>query len=159
MVAQHLEELGLRPKSQHMLWLGLGFVGIWAWLWFIRYCLYRGCMMTADTADNIGWAYGFLHHGEWVLGGGDRQNPMSLHFLFLEGLFSPILLLWNSPVSLLFLENLVLASGPVAAYCLVWRLTKSSLAAFVGMLLALSSPVLYEILLPALICLTIGAAF
>ena len=142
----HLEALGRGSRRHHALWLGLGFVGLGAWLWFIRYCEYRGFMLALDTTDNVSMAHHFLRYGRLVRPAEGMHNGLSQHFCLLEAIFSPLLLLGRSPVPLLLLENLVLVSGPFAVYGIVWCLTESSFAAFVGMFLALSSPVFYEVL-------------
>ena len=144
--AEHLEALGRGSVRRHAFWVGLGFLGMWAWLWFIRYCEYRGFMLPLDTSDNVSMAHQFLHHGLLIRSAEGIRNGLAVHFCLLEPLFSPLALLSKSPVPLLLLENLVLVSGPIAVYCLVWRLTASSMAAFAGMLLALASPHFYEVL-------------
>ena len=60
--------------------------------------------------------------------------------------FSPVLLLWNNPLSFLFLQNIFICSAPFAMYALVFWLTSSSMAGVSGTILVLSSPYLYELL-------------
>lgn len=145
-VRDHLDSLGRRPARAHAIWLGAGFLALWAWLWFIRYCQYRSFGLAVDTTDSISMAHHFVHFGTLVRPAEGISNGLSEHFTLLEAVFSPLTLLSRSPVLLLLAENFLLVSGPIAVYGLVWTLTASSFAAFAGLLLALSSPVFYEVL-------------
>ena len=142
---RHLSTLDAAPAAQHVLWVGLGLAGLVGWLCFIRYCEYRAYLLPADMSNSVAAAYGFIHHGtleytEWGI------KVLSQHFSLSMGIFAPFLLLWNSPLTLLFLEGFFICAVPILAYWIVFRLTSSALAGFVGLLLAMSSPSLYELL-------------
>ncbi|MBI3547860.1 MAG: DUF2079 domain-containing protein [Elusimicrobia bacterium] len=142
---EHLDSLGQATLSARLSWLGAGFLGVFVWFNFIRYCQYRAFLLPQDTTCNVNTAYTFLHHGvlEWPIWG---MKVFSLHFIYQWAVFSPFLLIKNSPVTLLFVQNFFICSAPFAAYALAVRLTRSPAAGFVGMILTLSTPYLYELL-------------
>jgi hypothetical protein len=144
-VVDHLDGLSSVPPRRHALWIAGAYGGIWAWLGFIRYCEYRGFLLATDTAVSVNEAYNFIHHGRLymsVFG----VNPLSIHFNLLRQMLSPALLVWNHPLSVIFLEDAFLLSAPIAVYCLAYSLTESSLAGFCGFLLTISTPYFYELL-------------
>ena len=153
--AAHLDRLSSAPPRRHALWIAAAYGGIWSWLGFIRYCQYRGFMLPLDTAVSINEAYNFIHHGKFymsVFG----VNPLSIHFNFLRQLLSPALLLGNHSLAVIFIEDALLLSAPVAVYCLAFSMTESSLAGFCGFLLALSTPYFFE-LLTSNVCVSAAA--
>jgi hypothetical protein len=142
---RHLDALGAAPPRAHALWLAAAYGGLWAWLGFIRWCEYRGYLLALDTAVTINEAHNFIRHGALymsVFG----VHPLSIHFDFLPQMLSPALRAWNSPLAVIFLEDALLFSAPIAVYALIFSRTRSSLAGFCGFWLAASTPYFYELL-------------
>jgi hypothetical protein len=142
---RHLEKLSQAPMKEHLKWLSLCFLAIGVWFGFIRFCEYRAFLLPTDTAIFVQSAHMFLRYGRHeypALG----MNILSQHFDWVSALFSPVLLLWDHPLALLMAHNLFASVIPVAAYVLAFSLTSSTLAGFVGLLLTLSAPSLYELL-------------
>lgn len=145
---EHLERLGGEPLLSQRLWVATAFASVASWFAFVRYCQYRICLLPADTANAVHMSHNFLHHRS--LTGTALENPMlSIHFNLLLPLLSPVLLL-GGPAALILTETILLASAPIAAYCLAFALTSSSYIGTCALLLALSSPFLYELLTASL---------
>lgn len=145
---EHLDRLGGESVPRQRLWVATAFSAVASWFAFIRYCQYRACLLPADTANAVHMSHNFLHHGS--LTGTALENPMlSIHFNLLLPLLSPVLLL-GGPAALILTETILLASAPIAAYCLTFALTSSSYLGTCALLLALSSPFLYELLTASL---------
>lgn len=142
---EHLEGLDHGPGKLGWLWAGLGFLGIFLLLGFIKFCQYRGFQLPSDTAVLTNMAYNFLHHGS--LGSVMESSPnfLGVHIHMLVYVFSPVLLIWNGSLPLAMLQIFFLASSALAAYYLAYDRTRSSLAGFLAMLVAFSCPLLYEI--------------
>lgn len=144
-LSRHLDKFSALPASTHWIGVGLCFLGVFTWLSFIKFCQYRAYLLPIDTANDINAAYTFLHHGvlEYPVWG---AKILSIHFSLLMAVFSPFLLIYNHPLTLLLIQNIFIASVPFAMYCLIWLLTASSMAGAAGMILVLSIPYLYELL-------------
>jgi uncharacterized membrane protein len=145
LILGHLERLSRAPLRVHLAWLTTAYLGLLAWFSYVRFCQYRAFLLPQDTAISINEAYTFLHHGSLYLSI-FGVNQLSIHIYFLMSLLSPILLVWNSPLALLFLQNVFICTAPFAVYALIYRGTTSSFAGFIGMILVLSNPYLYELL-------------
>ncbi|HEX4048002.1 MAG TPA: hypothetical protein VH309_09225, partial [Elusimicrobiota bacterium] len=143
-IVAHFEKLSRAPKAWHLFWIGLAYLGVVAWLGFPRFCQIRSYQMPPDTANSINSAYGFIHHGvlEFTPFG---VKCFAIQPLLLMAVYSPILLIWNSPFALYFLQHVLLCSIPFAAYGLVFALTSSSLAGFAALLLAALNPYLLKL--------------
>ncbi|MFI5346137.1 MAG: tetratricopeptide repeat protein [Elusimicrobiota bacterium] len=138
-IVAHFEKLSSAPRRWHFLWLGIAYLGAVAWMGFPRFCQIRTFQMPPDTANSINSAYGFIHQGvmEFTPFG---TKAFAIQPLLLMAVYSPILLIWNSPYALYLLQHLFLCAAPFAAYGLVFELTESSLAGFAALLLALLNP-------------------
>lgn len=138
-IVAHFEKLSSAPRRWHFFWLGIAYVGVVAWTGFPRFCQIRTFQMPPDTANSINSAYGFIHQGvmEFTPFG---TKAFAIQPLLLMALYSPILLIRNSPYSLYLLQHLFLCAAPFAVYGLVFELTSSSLAGFAALVLALLNP-------------------
>ncbi|MFH1724080.1 MAG: DUF2079 domain-containing protein [Elusimicrobiota bacterium] len=138
-VVRHLDRLSGAPWKRHAAWLLATYAGIYIWYGFVRYCQYRGFQLTQDTAFSIHLAHNFLRHGTLAdtLSG---AHALSIHFTLFMPILSPVLLLWDNPLALLAAYHMLMASTPIAAYLIAFRLTRSSLAGFACMLLTLAMP-------------------
>ena len=110
-----------------------------ALLCFLTYCRYRGSQFPLDTAAIVQRAFNTLH-GRWFQTSIFGCSAFSYHVAFTLDLFSPLLLIWRSSLPFLMLQCLALGSMGLAVYHLVYRLSASSYAGFIGMLLVYSCP-------------------
>lgn len=135
---RHLDDDGRRGpwRQSNALTASLA---VTALLCFLMYCRYRGSQLPLDTAAIVQRVFNTAH-GNWFQSSIFGCNSFSYHVAFTLDLFSPLLLIWQSSLPLLMLQCVALGSLGLAAYHLVYRLTSSSYAAFVGMLLVYSSP-------------------
>ena len=144
-LGRHIESLSAAAPAKHAAWVGAMFIGILSWFWFVRYQQYSGFVFPEDTANAVSTAYNFIHYGI-PYRSVEGINMLSQHFVLLLPMLSPLLLVWKSPLAVLFAECFFVASAPIGVYCLVFALTDSVLASFAGLLLAVSSPTIHEVL-------------
>lgn len=144
-IASHLDSLAKAPRATRLAWLVTAYLGLVVWTSFVRYAQYRSFQLPQDTAVSLNEAYTFLHHGSLYLSiFGVHQ--FSIHIFLLMPLLSPILLLWNSPLPLLFSQNLFVCAAPFAVYALAAETTGSSFAGAIGLLLVVSSATFYQLI-------------
>ena len=156
-VMRHLDSLATLPRAARLAWLGVAYLAFFAWTAFMKYAQYRSFQLPQDSTIAISQAYTFLHHGSLfisIFGVGQ----FSIHIFLLMPLFAPLLLIWRSPVPLLLAQNAFVCAAPFAVYALAESGTGSAFLGFAGLLLACSSPFLYELLTsnlcyPALVAL------
>lgn len=144
-VSGHLERLSTADNRRHLIWVGLAFAGLLAWLGFIRWCQYRSFLLPQDTSNNVNAAYNFIFHGH-LYHSIFAISPLSAHFSLQMAIFSPVLLLWNHPFAMILVQTFFVCAAAIALYGLIFVLTRSSMAAVSGFLLAISSPYFYELL-------------
>jgi len=146
---RHLDGLGAMPRGVRLAWLVCGYLGMLTWFCFLRYAQYRSYQLPQDTTISLSEAYTFLHHGSLFISiFGVHQ--MSIHVFLLMPLLAPILLIWNSPIPLLFAQNAAICAAPFAAYSLIALGTGSSFAGLIGMLLLIAHPLTFELLTSSL---------
>lgn len=145
LIVGHLERLSQAPRRVRFAWLATAYLGLLAWFSYIRFCQYRAFLLPQDTATTVNEAYSFIHHGVLYLSIFGTHR-FSSHFFLLPSVLSPILLIWNSPLALLLVQNVAICTAPFVVYALIYRGTTSSFAGFIGMILILSNPYLYEFL-------------
>ena len=145
LAVDHLERTGRLSPVRRAAWLGVAYLGIFSLLFFIKYCQYRGCILTQDAAATANIAYNFIHH--WtlecsVLG---VASYLSVHFMPVIALWSPCMLLGHGIMPLLILQTLLVASIPIAAFLLAWRRSGTSLAGWAALWLVFTSPFFFEL--------------
>ena len=145
-VIGHIESLQEMGPVWRKLGPGLVFLGFAAIACYLKFLQYRGFQLPQDSANLANAAFNTLH-GRWLQSpSGGHLNQLNEHFAFTVPLFSPVLLIWRSTLALLFIQAITIASMGLAVYILVDRLTRSSLAGLIGMLLVYSHPSYSEIM-------------
>ncbi|TPW19895.1 MAG: hypothetical protein FD126_2225, partial [Elusimicrobia bacterium] len=120
------------------------YLGVFLWLGFFHYCTYRRYLLVNDTAFSVNLAHNFIRFGsfEHTLFG---AHALSIHFMLLMAVFSPVLLVWNDPLALLAVQHALVCSVPFAAYLLTVRSTGSALAGLICLLLTLCTPYFHDL--------------
>lgn len=138
-VSRHLDALS--EESGPIRWVGPLAVAVefTLLLLFYKYCQYRGFQLPEDTAVMAQRAFNTLH-GHWFHSSIYGVNYFAIHFAFIVDLLAPVLLLWRSAFALLAVQTLAIGSLGLGAYWLTYRVSKSSYAAFVAMMLTYASP-------------------
>ncbi|MBI3299924.1 MAG: DUF2079 domain-containing protein [Elusimicrobia bacterium] len=117
-------------------------------LWFcvLRACMYRAFQLHVDTSILANTASETLR-GRWLSCTVDgTPSVLTVHFAFFIPLFlSPLFLLWESALPLLFIQALAVGSTPLAAYLIARRRTGSNLLGWVTLLLLASHPSFHEL--------------
>lgn len=141
---ERLDALSTAPPRTRLLWLGAGYAGVFLWLGFFHYCTYRRYLLVNDTAFSVNLAHNFIRFGtlEHTMFG---AHALSIHFMLLMAVFSPVLLVWNDPLALIALQHALVCSVPFAAYALAERRTASSAAGLCALLLTLCSPYFHDL--------------
>ncbi len=142
---RHLEGLSSAPAARRRLWPAAAALGFAGMACFIKVCQYRGFQLPFDASDLIHTAWAALHgRGLECVPEGSR-NVLDVHFAFTGVLLSPLLLLWRSSLALILAQALAVGSLGLAAYFLARRLSGSSFAGFLAMLLAYSHPAFHQL--------------
>lgn len=138
------DALGAAPRRSRLLWLGAAYAGVFLWLGFFHFCTYRRYLLVNDTAFSVNLAHNFIRFGtlEHTMFG---AHALSIHFMLLMALFSPVLLVWNDPLALIAVQHALVCSVPFAAYALAARQTASSAAGTAALLLTLCSPYFHDL--------------
>ena len=142
---EHLERTGRLDPGRQAVSLGVAYLGIFSLLSFMKYCQYRGCNLTQDTAAMANIVYNFLHHRTLECSVFGVASYLHVHFMPALVLWSPLLLLRDSVLPLFVPQTVLLASVPIAAYLLAWRRSGSSLAGWVALWLVFTSPFFFEL--------------
>jgi uncharacterized membrane protein len=157
-VAEHMEHLGRLTHGRQAAWLALAYLGLFNFLFFLKYCQYRGFQLNVDTTATANLIYNFAHFRTlettvWAL-----PNYLAIHFMPGVASMAPILFLWNDPRALIIVQTLVVASVPVAAYLLAFRRSGSTLCGWAALWLVFTSPfffntasnnIVFQVALPA----------
>ncbi len=125
-------------------WLALSFAGVFAWLFFIKYCQYRGFQLPRDTTASANLCFNLLHGYGWRCPVYGVDNHFAVHFIPFFALMSPLLLLHNGALTLIVAQTLLLATLPFAGYLLARRLTGSGAAGWSALLLIVTSPYFFD---------------
>lgn len=139
-----LDSLTTAPPRTRRLALGAAYVGVFLWLGFFHLCTYRRYLLVNDTAFSVNLAYNFIHSGSLAhtLFG---AHALSIHFMFLMAVFSPVLLVWNHPLALIAVQHALVCSVPFAAYLLAERRSGSSAVGLGALLLTLCTPYFHDL--------------
>lgn len=139
-VSQHLERTGRLRPAAHTLWSAVAYLGIFAYLFFLKYCQYRGFQLPLDSAATGNLAYNAIHARSLECSVLGVSSYLSVHFMPAIILWAPLLLVWNSLVPLMLLQTALVASIPLAVYRLVFHRTGSSLAGWAALWATFASP-------------------
>ena len=140
---EHLDRLGGASRGAKAAWLGIAYLGIFALLFWLKYCQYRGFQLPLDSAATGNICYNIAHRLSFACPLLGIDNYFAVHFVPLLAVLAPILLIWNSLLPLIIIETMLAASVPLAAYHLAYRKTGSSSAGFAALWLVFTSPFLF----------------
>jgi uncharacterized membrane protein len=142
-VAAELDAVGDFAPHLHALWLGIIYLGIWSFFFFMKYCQYRGFQLPGDTAATLSMAYNVLH-GLGFENSMYGVNNFAIHFQPIIVLYAPFLLFSHGTLLLLAAQCAIFCSAPIAVYILVLNRTRSAAAAMAGLWICLSSPFIFH---------------
>ena len=130
-------------KEKAGVWAAVLYAALFCLFLFLKYCQYRGFQLPMDTAMTTNMAFNVLH-GNGLESSLYGTDYFAVHFQPLIVLYAPFLLIYNDTLTLIVLQTLAVASMPVAVLCLTRHLTRSGAAAACALILALTSPFLYD---------------
>lgn len=127
------------------MWLVMAFLAISALLFFFKYCQYHALEFLFDSSATANVCYNLAHGCGWACTVSGVSSYFAIHFVPFLALMAPVLLIWNNLLALAAIQTLIVASMPLAVFFLAERRAGSSLAGFVALWLAVTSPYLFHL--------------